>query len=263
MTSQCPQGAFVRAAEFRTRHHFLTSVAALLKADTTQRLDVCRLRDKLRAVCRVNHRQARFDVQRQPLLAVVELCFTAQGVSDAFRRCFVGYQQEALRRVFEPQNGGRSLADQLFFSIRQLGKQVFQRCTRLETRDPQQNVFIVRGDGDFRKDRVFFQLFKLGVTQAAALNKGESVLTAEQTQVAPHFAFWIAMRGQQMLVLSQLRHVRRDLALQVFFAVRTGQCRQCPVIKSNQRQRQTRRGGGLARRKWCKCHSDVLNCLTL
>ena len=71
------------------------------------------------------------------------------------------------------------------------------------------------------------------------------------------------MRGQQMLVLSQLRHVRRDLALQVFFTVRTGQCRQCPVIKSNQRQRQTRRGGGLARRKWCKCHSDVLNCLTL
>ena len=71
------------------------------------------------------------------------------------------------------------------------------------------------------------------------------------------------MRGQQMLVFSQLRNIRSHLTLQVFFGVGAGEGCQRPVIKRNKRQRQTRRGGGLARRKWCKCHNGILNCLTL
>jgi hypothetical protein len=66
-----------------------------------------------------------------------------------------------------------------------------------------------------------------------------------------------------MLVFRHLADVSSNLTLQIFFAVGTGQCRQRPVIKGNKRQRQTRRGDGLARRKWSKSHSDVLNCLTL
>ena len=124
-------------------------------------------------------------------------------------------------------------------------------------------MFVVCGNGDFGKDRVFFQFFELGVSQAAALNKGKAVLTAEQTQVAPHFAFWVAMGGQQVLVFGHLADVGGHLALQIFFGVGTGERCQRPVIKRNKRQRQTRRGGGLARRKWCKCHNDILNCLTL
>jgi hypothetical protein len=92
-------------------------------------------------------------------------------------------------------------------------------------------MFIVRCNSDFGKDRVFFQFGQLGIAQAAALNKGKPVLTAEQTQVAPHFAFWIAVRGQQMLVFVHQADVGGHLALQILFAVGTGECRQRPVIK--------------------------------
>ncbi|MNP42745.1 hypothetical protein D3C76_1365320 [compost metagenome] len=71
------------------------------------------------------------------------------------------------------------------------------------------------------------------------------------------------MRRQQMLVLSHLAYVCGHLALQIFFGICTDEGRQRPVIKRNQRQRQTRGGDGLARRKWVKSHNDVLNCITL
>ena len=124
-------------------------------------------------------------------------------------------------------------------------------------------MFVVRDDSDFGKDCILFQLFELRISQAAAFNKGKTVLTAEKTQIAPHFAFGVTMRRQQVLVFGHLADVGGHLALQIFFGVGTGERCQRPVIKRNKRQRQTRRGGGLARRKWCKCHNDILNCLTL
>ena len=87
MSRQRPQRAFVCPAEFRTRDHLLAGVAAFFKADAAQRLQVRCLRNKLRAVCSVNDRQTRFDVQRQPLLAVVELRFAAQRLGHAFGSC--------------------------------------------------------------------------------------------------------------------------------------------------------------------------------
>ena len=165
--------------------------------------------------------------------------------------------------MFKPQDRGRAFADHLLFCIRQFAEEIFQGRTGLETGHSQQDMFVVRGDSDFGEDRVLLQLFELGLLQAAALNKGKAVLTAEEAQVAPHFTFWVAMRGQQVLVFGHLADVGGHLALQIFFGVGTAERCQRPVIKRNKRQRQTRRGGGLARRKWCKCHNDILNCLTL
>ena len=71
------------------------------------------------AVGRVNDRQARFRCSAPATCwLLLQLCFTAQGVSDAFRRCFVGCQQEALRPVLGNHRMESLPADQLFFSIR-------------------------------------------------------------------------------------------------------------------------------------------------
>lgn len=97
--------------------------------------------------------------------------------------------------------------------------------------------------------------------QAAALNKSKAVLTAEESQVAPHFAFLgrnarLASAGVQVIWADVGGH----LALQIFFRRRHRRALPSAQSSRNKRQRQTRRGGGLARRKWCKCHNDILNC---
>ena len=84
MARQGPQCAFVGSAEFGACHHLLAGIAPFLKANATQRLQVGGLRNDLPAVCGVNHRQTSFNVQRQPLLAVIKLGFTTQRLGDAF-----------------------------------------------------------------------------------------------------------------------------------------------------------------------------------
>ncbi|MNC42728.1 hypothetical protein D3C75_915520 [compost metagenome] len=92
---QCP---FVGPAELGARHHFLTGVAALAEADAIQRLQVGGLWDQLPAVGGVNHRVAGFDIQRQPLLAVVQFSLLVQLVDQLFGNGGGGDQQKTFCR---------------------------------------------------------------------------------------------------------------------------------------------------------------------
>ena len=168
-------------------------------------------------------------------MAVVKLRFAAQRVGDAVGGVDIGHQQEALARVFKPQQAGGAFADHRGGSVGQGGEQRRQRGARLEAGYSQQNQIVVGGNGDFGEDGIFFQLGQLRVAQAAALNPREAALATEYAQVAPHLAFGITVGGKQMLGIGEMTHIGGNLPLQIFFAVRPANCRQRPVIQGHQR----------------------------
>ena len=193
------------------------------------------MRNKLRAVGAVDNRQTGFNIQRQPLLAIVKLRFAAQGIGDAGGGCRIGHQQEALGRMLKPQHAGSAFADHLFLGVRQFAQQRRQRGARLETGNAQQHGFIIGGDRHLREHRVLFQFGQLRITQAAAFNPCKTLIAAENAQVAPHLALGVTVRGKQMLLVGQVADVGGDLPLQIFFAIRTGNRRQRPVVQRHQR----------------------------
>jgi hypothetical protein len=135
------------------------------------------------AVGAVDNRQTGFNIQRQPLLAVVELRFAAQRVGDAVGGVDIGHQQEALAGC---SNHSRLVAPSLTTGLAASGRARTAAPARRApgTGHPQQNQIVVGGDGDFGE--IFFQFGQLRVAQAAALNPR---VAAEYAQVAPHLAF--------------------------------------------------------------------------
>ena len=137
--------------------------------------------------------------------------------------------------MLKPQHAGSAFADHLFLGVRQLTKQRRQRSARLETGNAQQHGFIIGGDGHLREHRVFFQFGQLRIAQAAALNPRKTLVAAENAKIAPHLALGVTMRGKQMLLVGQVADVGGNLPLQIFFAIRTGNRRQRPVVQRHQR----------------------------
>ncbi len=79
-----------------------------------------------------------------------------QRVGDAVGGVDIGHKQEALARVFKPQQAGGALADHRGGSVGQGGEQRRQRGARLEAGYSQQNQIVVGGNGDFGEDGIFF-----------------------------------------------------------------------------------------------------------
>ncbi|MOA16160.1 hypothetical protein D3C78_1363570 [compost metagenome] len=130
------------------------------------------------------------------------MCFATQRFGHALRSRDIRDQQEALIWVFKPQKRSRAIINQRFISIWQLAEKSFQRRAGLKTGDAKQHIFVVCNDCHFRENRILFQFSQLRISQATAFDNGKTVLTTEQTQIAPHLSFRIAMRHQQMLMLA-------------------------------------------------------------
>ncbi|MND55159.1 hypothetical protein D3C80_462340 [compost metagenome] len=117
------------------------------------------------------------------------------------------------------------------FRVRQAVENTRQRRTRLKTGYAQQHRFVIGGDGEFGKHRIFFDFSQLAVQHAAAFQIGKAFTAMEQTQVAPHFAFGVAVAAQHVLVRRQRFDVSGHLALKVFYRVGPVQRHQCPIFQ--------------------------------